>query len=148
MTFKRIIVIFVMFIGIFGFKSVDKPYQWNFPYDHGLHPDYQVEWWYITGHLKSEGDDEYNYGFEYTFFRIGNSFDQSQNAWSFKNIFITHFTVTDDIESSFNEYEFSHRESKGIAFSDIGNLNIKNGPFKLRHHHDRFIIDAKKGGII
>ena len=24
----------------------------EFPADHGSHPEYKIEWWYITGHLK------------------------------------------------------------------------------------------------
>ena len=28
-----------------GFKSVTAPRKFVFPYDHGAHPDYALEWW-------------------------------------------------------------------------------------------------------
>ena len=28
-------------------------YEYQFPRDHFDHPDYQTEWWYYTGNLKS-----------------------------------------------------------------------------------------------
>ena len=28
---------------------------WQFPADHGSHPEYKTEWWYWVGHLKSSG---------------------------------------------------------------------------------------------
>lgn len=39
----------------------------EFPADHGSHPEYKIEWWYITGHLTSEGGQRH--GFQATFFR-------------------------------------------------------------------------------
>ena len=37
-----------------------------FPRDHGAHPDYRTEWWYVTGALDSPRRDS---GFQLTFFR-------------------------------------------------------------------------------
>src|SRR5438046_9482548 len=42
-------------------------YRYEFPRDYFNHPDYQTEWWYYTGNLKSA--DGHRYGFELTFFR-------------------------------------------------------------------------------
>lgn len=39
----------------------------TFPPDHGAHPDFRTEWWYITGALDSPSPDV---GFQLTFFRI------------------------------------------------------------------------------
>lgn len=38
-----------------------------FPRDHGAHPDFRTEWWYVTGALDSPEPD---IGFQLTFFRI------------------------------------------------------------------------------
>ena len=38
-------------------------YRLSFPRDHGAHPDFRVEWWYVTGWL------EPGLGFQVTFFR-------------------------------------------------------------------------------
>ena len=37
-----------------------------FPRDHGSHPDFRTEWWYITGYAMS---GEREFGFQVTFFR-------------------------------------------------------------------------------
>ena len=28
------------------------PYDWEFPRDHGSHPEYLTEWWYFQSHTK------------------------------------------------------------------------------------------------
>jgi len=43
-----------------------KPRRLNFPRDHGSHPDYRTEWWYLTGWL---GQGTTAMGFQLTFFR-------------------------------------------------------------------------------
>ena len=39
----------------------------DFPRDHGSHPDYRTEWWYLTGWLRSASGREF--GMQITFFR-------------------------------------------------------------------------------
>lgn len=39
------------------------------PADHGAHPDYRSEWWYLTGNLKDEQGR--GYGMQWTLFRQG-----------------------------------------------------------------------------
>jgi len=36
-----------------GFTRADGSHAWDFPADFGPHPDYQTEWWYYTGNLKT-----------------------------------------------------------------------------------------------
>ncbi len=51
------------------FQRVTGPIHLRFPLDHGVHPDYQVEWWYLTGYLVDELGQEY--GYQFTLFRFG-----------------------------------------------------------------------------
>src|SRR5207245_8801268 len=44
-------------------------YEFQFPRDHGSHDQYRTEWWYYTGHLRSENG--HRYGLAVTFFRSG-----------------------------------------------------------------------------
>ena len=44
----------------------------NFPNDHGSHPSFRLEWWYLTGRLN---DMKVPYGFQVTFFRLGTDID-------------------------------------------------------------------------
>jgi predicted secreted hydrolase len=51
-----------------GFALVTEPRMFEFPRDHGPHPEFRHEWWYVTGHLDAANGDPF--GFELTFFRF------------------------------------------------------------------------------
>jgi predicted secreted hydrolase len=51
-----------------GFAQVLEPRVFEFPRDHGPHPGYRQEWWYVTGNLDSATGERF--GFELTFFRF------------------------------------------------------------------------------
>ena len=53
-------------------------YRFEFPRDHFNHPDFQTEWWYYTGNLKSTNG--HRFGFELTFFRQALTRDPAQVA--------------------------------------------------------------------
>jgi predicted secreted hydrolase len=54
--------------GAVNFAQVLEPHAFEFPRDHGPHPDYRQEWWYVTGNL--DAADGERFGFELTFFRF------------------------------------------------------------------------------
>ena len=55
-------------------------YRYEFPRDHFDHPDFQTEWWYYTGNVKTS--DGHRFGFELTFFRQGvDRPAEKQNTW-------------------------------------------------------------------
>jgi predicted secreted hydrolase len=61
-----------------------------FPRDHGAHPDYRLEWWYVTGWLDAP------YGFQITFFRARPQ-EASDNPSSFnpRQILFAHAALAD-----------------------------------------------------
>lgn len=50
------------------FAFAAEPRKFEFPQDHGPHPRFRHEWWYVTGNLDSSRGERF--GFELTFFRI------------------------------------------------------------------------------
>jgi predicted secreted hydrolase len=40
-----------------------EPAAFSFPRDHGRHPEFRTEWWYLCGHLRSDEGNEYAYHF-------------------------------------------------------------------------------------
>ena len=50
-----------------GFARVRGPRPFAFPADHGPHPDFRTEWWYLTAHL--EDDSGRTFGVQFTLFR-------------------------------------------------------------------------------
>jgi predicted secreted hydrolase len=65
-------------------------YRLQFPRDHGAHPDYRVEWWYVTGWLDEP------YGFQITFFRVRLE-DESDNPSRFtpRQVLFAHAALSD-----------------------------------------------------
>ncbi|MGI9255072.1 MAG: lipocalin family protein [Thermomicrobiales bacterium] len=61
-----------------------------FPRDSGIHDDTATEWWYYTGHLFTEAQEQY--GFEYVIFRARRG-DISG--------FVSHFAITDNPAGKF-----------------------------------------------
>lgn len=50
-----------------GFDIPQPGYQFKFPQDHGPHPSFRIEWWYLTANLI--GEDGRDYGIQWTLFR-------------------------------------------------------------------------------
>ncbi len=50
-----------------GFAVPDRATVLEFPADHGAHPEYRIEWWYLTANLT--GADGAEYGVQWTLFR-------------------------------------------------------------------------------
>src|SRR3954466_11252583 len=50
-----------------GFGVPQPGHRFEFPRDHGSHPDFAIEWWYLTGQLY--GEQNRCFGFQATFFR-------------------------------------------------------------------------------
>jgi predicted secreted hydrolase len=50
-----------------GYARALQPRPFVFPEDHGPHPEYRTEWWYVTANL--EGEDGRRFGTQFTLFR-------------------------------------------------------------------------------
>lgn len=52
-----------------GFALPDPETRFEYPAEHGAHPMFRIEWWYVTANLK--GPDGTDYGIQWTLFRNG-----------------------------------------------------------------------------
>ena len=73
----------------------------RFPADHGSHPDTHVEWWYVTGWLRSGGTDVAaaatpEFGFQVTFFRTRTDLAaDSASRFAARQLVFAHVALTD-----------------------------------------------------
>ncbi len=88
-------------------------YEYLFPRDHFDHPDYQTEWWYYTGNLKSP--DGHRFGFELTFFRQGIARDKDLSPWHIRDLYMAHLALSDLTGRHFYHTERINRSGPGIA---------------------------------
>ncbi len=61
-----------------SFTPVQRDYIVELPRDHKSHPDFQLEWWYLTFVLSTEEGQEF--GLQYTLFRFNTGLDAPQST--------------------------------------------------------------------
>jgi predicted secreted hydrolase len=105
-------------------------YHYEFPRDFFGHPEYQTEWWYYTGNLRSA--DGRKFGFELTFFRSGVSRDPaSSGRWDLQDIYFAHFALSDLDGKHFFHTERSSRGGPGLAGADASLAKVWNGSWSV-----------------
>ncbi|MGB2671425.1 MAG: lipocalin-like domain-containing protein [Candidatus Acidiferrum sp.] len=113
------------------YRTAVPGYRFEFPRDYFNHPDFQTEWWYYTGNLKSTNG--HRYGFELTFFREAVSRDPSQSAtWDVKDIYIAHLALSDLDGRHFYHAERTNRAGPGIAGVNESIGRIWNGDWQIQ----------------
>ena len=122
-----------------GFARATEPDAIQFPRDLGPHDDYQTEWWYYTGNLRTA--DGRPFGFQFTIFRraltpeeglsadladsadlrgssksaqSAQSADQS-SSWRTEQVYLAHFTISDIAADAFYPAERFSRGAAGLA---------------------------------
>ncbi|MBV8974919.1 MAG: hypothetical protein JOY74_07345 [Sinobacteraceae bacterium] len=133
--------------GSADFAQVLEPRRFEFPRDHGAHPEFRQEWWYLTGNLDAAGGERF--GFELTFFRIalvppapaaagaadgaaagaaaGATPAQpagAASAWRTRTIYVAHFAITDLARRRFRFQQKIAREALGLAGAQGAPLQV------------------------
>jgi predicted secreted hydrolase len=98
-----------------GFEKAIAPRAFVFPADHGPHPGFRNEWWYVTGNL--DGDGGRRFGFELTIFRfaLAPTLLTAASSWRSNQVYIAHFAVTDAGREHFYTAERYSRGALGLA---------------------------------
>jgi predicted secreted hydrolase len=102
-----------------GFALADTPRHFEFPQDHGPHPAFRHEWWYLTGHLRAA--DGERFGFELTFFRLGlappaaTAPAAGTSAWRTRQLYAAHFAITDLSRGRFFNTSRDARDALGLG---------------------------------
>lgn len=112
------------------YRSALPGYHYEFPRDHFNHPDFQTEWWYYTGNLKSA--EGHKFGFELTFFRQAASRDPAKTAaWDVKDLYLAHLALSDLDGGKFYHAERTNRAGPGIAGAIETRGQIWNGNWQI-----------------
>ena len=92
-----------------------EPWDWQFPRDHGAHPQFQTEWWYYTGVLAADAGRRF--GFQFTIFRRALSplASTSESEFRTNDIYMAHFTVSDIASATFYHDVRYSRGGGGLA---------------------------------
>ena len=105
-----------------GFQKATHAVAFKFPRDHGAHPRFKNEWWYITGNLRDA--DRRHFGFQFTLFRNALSAEpvSSNSRWATRQVYLAHLALTDvQQEQHYSDERFS-RGAVDLA-------GVKHAPF-------------------
>jgi len=108
-------------------KNADPNYEIRFPYDHGPHLEFDIEWWYLTSNLEDENGNRY--GLQWTLFRFRDG--STYSPWIQGQIFMGHASLHSDSKHWFNEK---------FAGAGLGNAGVDTAP--LRYHIDSWQLTA------
>ncbi len=112
-----------------AFRHPENPAQLKFPRAHASHPEFRIEWWYITGHLYSETGRRF--GLQITFFRNAGKPQAEDSDFGSTQIFLAHMAVTDLETGAFYHQERLNREGWNAGAS-TESMDLYNGNWTLR----------------
>lgn len=101
-----------------GFATPDADYRLTFPADHGPHPEFRIEWWYLTANLR--GTDGRDYGVQWTLFRAGLEPHEAP-GWQSPQLWMGHAALTTPDR---------HFVAERLARGGIGQAGVLADPFK------------------
>jgi predicted secreted hydrolase len=116
----------------------------QFPADHGAHPEFRNEWWYVTGWLQPP--DGPPIGFQVTFFRTRPSVDQDNpSAFAAKQVLFAHAAISDPREKRLLHDQRVARAGFGLAEASPTDMDVVIDDWSLKRTTDNRIL-AKIGG--
>ncbi len=101
-----------------GFAAVVPGKIFAFPADHGPHPEFRIEWWYVTANLRDASGAAY--GAQWTLFRQATRPGAQQEGWANQQIWMGHAAVTS---------ADTHRYGEAFARGGVGQASVEAKPF-------------------
>lgn len=144
-----------------GWREASPAYQFSYPRDHAAHPDNRIEWWYYTGNLETKSGRRF--GYQLTFFRLGVEREPGNpSRWALRDLYMTHFAISDIEQQSFHSFERINRAgigwagAEGLDRKDPGNepsglpltVRVWNEDWVARIEHGTHTLSASEEGFV
>jgi len=107
-----------------GYRRADAPRRFRFPADHGTHPDFRSEWWYLTVMLADAEGREF--GVQFTLFRQALTPPQARTGsgpWRLDEVYLGHLALTDVGGRR-------HREAERLSRPHPAQAGVRAEPFR------------------
>ena len=114
----------------FAFDPVTPGRKLEFPRDAGAHPGHRIEWWYVTGHLETEGGP---LGFQVTFFRVRNpSAGNNASRFSARQLLFAHAALSDPALGRILHDQRTARAMDGLVEAKTADTDVRIDDWSLR----------------
>lgn len=104
------------------YAQVSRGRPFVFPLDHGAHPDFRIEWWYVTANLKD--DQGQSFGIQWTLFRNALRAPDASNGkhtgWADSNLWLGHIGLTSADQQ---------RSAQALGRGGVGQAGVSLEPF-------------------
>ena len=115
-----------------GYAEVLSGHKLDFPRDYGAHPEFRIEWWYVTANLQDI--DGSHYGVQWTLFRQSlspqiSTIDEQGGEkldWGSNQVWLAHAAITN---------QKLHRHWQKMARGGIGQAGVDAQPFSAWIDH-------------
>jgi predicted secreted hydrolase len=111
--------------GATGFAQAQPDVPLVFPRDHGEHPGFRIEWWYLTANLRDERGRAF--GAQWTLFRFAvqpPALRVSDNPWQSGQVFMAHLAIT-----SPDDHVAFQRYARGGEHEGVRQAGVTSEPF-------------------
>jgi predicted secreted hydrolase len=133
------------------YPAVRPGYRMSFPRDHGAHPDFRQEWWYVTGWLATPRGEPL--GFQITFFRARPDIaTDNPSAFTPRQVILAHAAVSDPRHGRLRHEERAARAALGLAgaeeastrvWLDDWRLELEGSSYRARIAAREFALDLQ-----
>jgi len=108
----------------------------QFPRDHGAHPAFRLEWWYVTGWLNPDRGGP-PLGFQVTFFRVRPGLDEDNpSAFAARQVLFAHAALSDPSLGRLVHDQRIARQGFGLAQAKLGDADVVLDDWTLRRSND------------
>ncbi len=135
-------------MGLFGtvqageYSEVLPGYEIRFPKDHGAHPAFRTEWWYITGWLRTDGGEEL--GVQITFFRHRPRIQEDNpSRFAPKQLIFAHAAIAGAKHGKLLHDQRAAREGFGLAFAKEGDSHVAVGGWSLKRSEATYLANIE-----
>jgi predicted secreted hydrolase len=100
-----------------------------FARDHGAHPDYRTEWWYLTGWLDAPG--RASLGIQVTFFRVRTPLAETPSRFAPNQLVIAHAAIADAARGTLLHDERVQRAGFGLVEASPADTDLRLDRWRL-----------------
>jgi len=119
------------------FAAVVPGYTLQFPRDFGSHPQFAIEWWYVTGWLTSARRE--SLGFQITFFRTRPALTESNpSAFAPQQLLIAHCAISDPLHGGLWHDQRVRRAGLGLAEAEQSDTRVWIDDWQLQRQDGRY----------